>query len=94
MQSCNTTVAKQQSVLEQEIEQMRNESLRVNKLSDTILDILRPSSPCEPSCEQTSSGTVADSLRDIRTITEGSVVNLEGTLRIFEEQLGGLKLEY
>lgn len=86
--------ARKQSILESEIEALREESLKVNSISDSILNTLRPSPPCGPSCEQTSSGTVADELRNARTITEGTKLNLTEIQRILEDQLGGLRLEY
>ena len=87
-------MTKQQSILENEIESLRSEIVRVNKLSDAVLDILRPSPPCTAGCDQNVPTTVADSMRGIRTIAEWSRENLESALRILEEQLGSLKLEY
>jgi len=92
---CNAKAAKPQSVLEDVIESLKSEVLAVNRLADRIFDMLRDPSPaCENGCAKSSPNTVADSLRDIRTITEGTKEQLEGIARILEEQLGCLKLEH
>ena len=94
MNNESMTCKKQQSILEGEIDLLMGEVLRVNRLVNNIFDILRPSPPCEVSCEQTPANTVADSLRDIRTFAEGTREQLEGIAKCLDEQLGGLKLEY
>ncbi|MDP4158194.1 MAG: hypothetical protein Q8911_00320 [Bacillota bacterium] len=94
LSECAISAPKQMSILENEIGLLRGEVLRIGQLSDNISHILRPPSPIEPCETQQQALTVADSLRDIRTIAEIARSNFESISICLEEQLGSLKLEY
>jgi len=87
-------IARQQSFLENEIESLKSAALRANYLVDDIYGKLRPSPPTNRADEKVIPGTVGDSLREIRTIIEETVEQLEGITKLLEAQLGSLKLEY
>ena len=91
----NAKAAKQQSILENQIELLEREVGAIKRLSDSIYDILGPSRPksgaeqCEPCVN-----TVANSLGYIRAVAVEAREQLEGIGKLLEEHLGSLKLEY
>lgn len=96
MDNKTCALAKQQSILENEIEQLRSVVSRNNSLSESISNMIKSSTPC---CTEVCSPneqvpTIANSLTDIRHVAQETRDNLEDVARCFEEQLGGLKLEY
>ena len=94
-QDSQTKAAKQPSVLENEIDSLRSEVIRINRLADSISDLLRSPQPC---CTKDSSKpdtkTIAGELNGILTIAEEARVQLESIGELIESQLGDLKLEY
>ncbi len=87
--------AKQQSVLESEIESLKSEVIRINSITESISCHLRsPQSSCEGTCDKPFTKTVAGELNSILAIAEGARSQLESIGQLLEEQLGGLKLEY
>lgn len=88
--------AKQASILENEISQLKNELTKINRLTNCITEMIGPSPVCNPSCEGEKNpvNTVANSLKEIRSIAEESRAQLEGIGKCLEEHLGSLKLEY
>jgi len=94
-QQNSTKAAKQPSILENEISQLKTELTQINRLTNDINKIIGPSPICNPSCEgdKNSVDTVANSLREIRFIAEESRSQLEGIGKCLEEHLGSLKLE-
>jgi len=93
--TCEAKAAKQSSVIENEIDSLRTEVIRINRLADSISSLLR--SPL-PSCVETDSKpqtkTIAGELNSILAIAEKTRVQLENIGKLLEEQLGSLKLEY
>ena len=86
---------KQQSVLENEIESLRSEVLRINNIAEGISCHLRSPQPsCEGTCDKPYTKTLAGELNGILAIAEGARSQLESIGQLLEEQLGGLKLEY
>ena len=93
-QQNSTKAAKQPSILENEIGELKTELTKINRLSNSISEMIRSSQPCNPTCEKNPVNTVADSLREIRFIAEEAKGQLESIGKCLEEHLGGLKLEY
>ena len=89
-------VAKQPSILENEINQLRLEVNRINDLSEGISNLIRPQRPCSDECCAAKSpvSTIANSLLDIRYVAEEARGRFEEIGKLLEEQLGDLKLEY
>ena len=91
----NAKIAKQPSVLEGELDCLKGEVIQINRLADTISDMLQSPSPMETSvCNKNCVNTVADSLREIRGIAEEARERFGGIAKLLEEQFGNLKLEY
>ena len=88
--------AKQSSVIENEIDSLRSEMVRINYLADSISCMLRSPSPsCNGSSEtKPQTKTIAGELNAILTIAEETRVQFESISKLLEEQLGSLKLEY
>ena len=84
---------KQASILENEIGELKIELTKINRLTNSITEMIGPSPVCNPSCDKSSVDTVANSLREIRFIAEESRSQLEGIGKCLEEHLGNLKLE-
>ena len=89
---CQATSTKQASILENEISELKTELTKINRLSNSIYEMIKPLQP-SPICEKNSVNTVAESLREIRFIAEESRAQLESIGKCLEEHLGGLKLE-
>jgi len=93
--ACEAKVAKQSSVIENEIDSLRSEVVRLNRLSYDISCILRQPSPsCAGECDKPQTKTIAGELSSILGIAEETRVQLESIGKLLEEQLGSLKLEY
>jgi len=94
-QQNSAKAAKQASILENEIGQLKNELIKINRLTNGIIKMIGPSLICNPSSEgeKNSVDTVAESLREIRSIAEESRGQLENIGKCLEEHLGSLKLE-
>ena len=93
-QNSQAKAGKQASILENEISQLKNELTKINRLTNSITEMIGPSQPSTPVCEKNPVNTVADSLKEIRFIAEESRGQLENIGKCLEEHLGSLKLEY
>ena len=92
-QQNSAKAVKQASILENEMGQLKNELTKINRLTNSITEMIGPSPICNPSCDKSSVDTVANSLREIRFIAEESRGQLENIGKCLEEHLGSLKLE-
>jgi len=94
-EKCIAAVAKQQSVLENELDLLTREINALYRLSDGIYDTIGPSHPKSNGtrCDSLSVGTVATSLRNIRAMAEETKEQFECIAKILKEHLGELKLE-
>lgn len=90
----NIAAERPESVLETELELLRSEVVRINRLATSVYEMVASPKPCPTSCDKGAISTVSESLRDIRSIAEESREELEAIGKLLESQLGNLKLEY
>jgi len=94
-QYSNAKSAKQTSVIENEIDSLRSEVIRIRNLSDSISCLLRSPQPsCEGTCDKPQTKTIANELNSILAVAEETRNQLESIAKLIEEQFGSLKLEY
>lgn len=88
-------VIKNQSVLEDELDSLKSEVTRINRLSENISDMLRSPQPsCEGTNDKPMARTISGELNAILAVAEETRTQLESIYRLLEEQLGSLKLEH